>query len=856
MSDFKTVSKAEPCPVCGKPDWCARMGDGSRVKCERLVDPPPGWHLLAAKDGGGVFAADDAPPEATTGTWKPAKRLQAAAPLETGDAGKKRPGGYGTAAELVKAAYGQRGPAAGRWAYRDAAEKPVGVVLRFEEAGGGKTYRQASRCPVDGLWRAEAMPGPRPLYRLPELLAADPALPVDVVEGEKAADAGAVAGLVTTTAAGGSGAPVSKTDWAPLRGRRVRVLADHDAPGRKWAARVADHLGDVAADVRVVHLADRWADLPPGGDLVDALEREADPGAVRAAVEALAAEAAGPPEPEPLPPPLLPVPPFDPAWLPVAVRAWCVDLADSRQCPLDFTAVGSLLAMAGALGARLEMRPKARDGWGVVPNLWGAAVGRPSAMKTPALAPALSLLEGLEKATRAKGEEEKKAAARAQRAYLAKKKVLEKRLNDAAAGKPRAKGEEVEAEADVLDELDALEPPAAPPERCVVTQDATPEALHVLCGDNPEGITLFVDELTGLIANTKKAGREQERPFLLSGWNGNRGHTMNRVGRGRVHAESVVLTIAGGIQPGPLSVLTAEAGGKGAGADGLLQRFQLMTYPDLAPDWKLVDRHGDAAAFEAAQAVYVRLWNGEAVERAVGPITAEAAEKAGRPHLRFCAEAQPLWDAWYTATMTRARSGEADEIMESWLGKAGSMVASLALLLHVADLPPGGAATVGVSLDALERAVAMAGYFEAHARRVLLSGRRDAVEGAERILKELAAGSLPERFRARAMARKGWTGLKTVEQAAPALELLVDHGHLLEEEEPATAKGGRPTVSYLWRRPRPRPRTPGTPPTKPTQPPAGGGSVGSVGRSPGGGVAKNTPEPPPAAPGIGEAVRL
>ena len=134
--------------------------------------------------------------------------------------------------------------------------------------------------------------------------------------------------------------------------------------------------------------------------------------------------------------------------------------------PLGFHGVASLLAMAGALGGRLEMRPKARDGWGVVPNLWGAAVGRPSTMKTPALAPALSLLNGLEKATREKAEEDRKATARALRAYTAKRKALEKRLNDAVSGKPRkvdGEGPELEAEADVLDELDELELPRRRP---------------------------------------------------------------------------------------------------------------------------------------------------------------------------------------------------------------------------------------------------------------------------------------------------------------------------------------------------------------------------------------------------------
>ena len=43
-----------------------------------------------------------------------------------------------------------------------------------------------------------------------------------------------------------------------------------------------------------------------------------------------------------------------------------------------------LVAMAAVVGCRLGIRPKKRDDWLVVPNLWGCVVGRPSLKKTPA----------------------------------------------------------------------------------------------------------------------------------------------------------------------------------------------------------------------------------------------------------------------------------------------------------------------------------------------------------------------------------------------------------------------------------------------------------------------------------------
>ena len=61
-------------------------------------------------------------------------------------------------------------PPTATWFYRDANGRVVGVVARFRAGPAGKTFRQASLRACGG-WIATGMPKPRPLYRLPELLA-------------------------------------------------------------------------------------------------------------------------------------------------------------------------------------------------------------------------------------------------------------------------------------------------------------------------------------------------------------------------------------------------------------------------------------------------------------------------------------------------------------------------------------------------------------------------------------------------------------------------------------------------------------------------------------------------------------
>ncbi|RVU05121.1 DUF927 domain-containing protein [Novosphingobium umbonatum] len=162
------------------------------------------------------------------------------------------------------------------WSYWDCAGRLIHYVCRFDKADGAKEiipltlWREAGRL----SWRWKAAPVPRPLYGL-DRLAAMPAAPVLLVEGEKAAEAGAALfpDFAVMTWSGGSKA-AGKADWSPMAGRRVVILPDADAVGREAAEAVRKlALAAGAEGVAVVPLP---AHLPQGWDCADVFPVEFD----------------------------------------------------------------------------------------------------------------------------------------------------------------------------------------------------------------------------------------------------------------------------------------------------------------------------------------------------------------------------------------------------------------------------------------------------------------------------------------------------------------------------------------------------------------------------------------------------
>ena len=122
--------------------------------------------------------------------------------------------------------------------------------LKAKEGEKPPTPKVMPFVPVDGGFVPKNLPDGRPVYRLPEMLAAGTAKQVLIVEGENTADALAALGFVAISWCGGCNA-IEKTDWSVLSGRKVCIVADDDDAGRKASKWLAWHLSSIAAKVQL-----------------------------------------------------------------------------------------------------------------------------------------------------------------------------------------------------------------------------------------------------------------------------------------------------------------------------------------------------------------------------------------------------------------------------------------------------------------------------------------------------------------------------------------------------------------------------------------------------------------------------
>jgi len=552
--------------------------------------------------------------------------------------------------------------------------------------------------------------------------------------------------------------------------------ADKSGTGQKAATEAAKTIDGLVAlpDFTQEELA---ADHPPSdfNDMAALHGLEAVKQAIAGAQKVGAGET-GITLPEPLPS-LPDVLPFDYDYLPGGLRGYVKDISERMQCPPDFAAVAVFVMMATIVGRKVGIRPMRQNDWTVTCNLWGAVVGNSGVMKSPTLSAGLSPIKQLqawayddfnnrmaEYAAQAEIAKLQKSVAKTE----VKKKLTENKSADVAALlKPDCGGD-------------------APVLKRYMTNNASYEALGELLMENPNGLMVESDEIIGLLKQLDVGGQEVARSFYLTAADGDQPYTFDRIMRGKgLHIPALCLSIIGGIQPGVLAEYVRQATGGGAGADGLLQRFGLMVYPDISPDWKEVDRYPDAEAREAVNQLAERLDNLDP-----DSIGAEAGKFGGVPFLRFDDAAQSVFSEWRADLEPRVRSGEDHPSIVSHLSKYRKLIPSLALINHLCD---GGRGAV--TLESLLRAIAFSEYLESHARRIYSYATRPDIDAAKTLLKRLHTGKLPTPFKGRDIYRAGWTGLDTPAKAHAAISLLQEYGHLSEE---LLETGGRSTSQFHW----------------------------------------------------------
>lgn len=561
-----------------------------------------------------------------------------------------------------------------------------------------------------------------------------------------------------------------------LRGKypalAITIAADDDHqtagnPGMTKATAAARAVGGLLAVP--VFAADRPDKTTDFNDL----HRLAGAEAVRHCIDAAQSPAAsmGPdgwPEPAPLPEALPPVQPFDPELLPAALRGWVMDIAHRMQCPPDFAAVGAVVALSSLIGARAVVKPKARDDWQVVPNLWGLIIGRPGVMKSPALGESLKPLHRLQTREFELWQAEHDA-------WAVDAKLLELQAAD---NEKKAKGLASRDPAAARALLQPMDTAAEPAARRFIINDATVEKLGELMRVNPWGILTYRDELYGLLTGMDKQGQEGARAFYLQAYDGNQGYTFDRIGRGTVHVDRVCLAMIGGIQPGRVQAYVRDAVSGGSADDGLLQRFGLTVWPDVVGKFQHVDRWPDTPAKQTAWAVFERL------------AALEPASDA-EPHIwRFDDDAQALFVEWLVPFETEIRSEELHPAMVSHLAKYRKLIPALALVFALVDTPDSGGV---IGARELMRALAWGEYLRSHANRLYAAAVMPETAGAASLLKRIKAGALGAEFTPRTVAQKCWAGLGTADTVRKAADVLADYDWLRRDVQQT---GGRPSERY------------------------------------------------------------
>ncbi len=723
-----------------RPSLSISEGEDGRalVHCHAGCKPE---EILAAL---GMKLADLMPETPARPIHAPKRKTTAKAPT---------PATFRAARDAVAALDRRHGPRAAMWTYRDAGSEPVGVVIRWDTPTG-KTIRPVSK--ISTGWVIGAMPDPRPLYRLPELLTRS-GEQVVVCEGEKATDAAAGLGLLATTSIGGAKA-AGKSDWTPLAGREVVILPDHDEAGKRYAADVTSVLAKLTppATVRIVDLADAWPDLPEGGDIADLVERGEDHESIKAKLGSLVDSAE--PEAQPRPAPAVePFKPFPTDALPRVIAKFVNEASVAIGCDPAYVAMPMMAALASAVGNSRRIRLK--NSWTEPPVLWCVAIGDSGTLKSPAFDAALRPI----RIRQERAMKEHKQA-------LAKYRDEKERYDEALKAWRKSDPEE---------RSDKPEEPEPPVCERLLCSDTTVEALADRLSDARRGLLVARDELSGWLEshNQYKNGKGGDVPHWLE---------MHRAGllvmdrktgdKTTIYVPRASVCITGGIQPETLRrCLTPDYFD-----NGLAARLLLAMPPRREKRWTEADVDGDTV--NAVDKLFDELLK-------LQPST----DSDGEPEpvdVKLTERAKALWVDFYNQH-AKEQTELGGALSAAWSKLEGYAV-RLALIVHCVR-QASGEPVDPLYCDEVSMAagIALADWFGHEAKRVYGVLRESEEDRDRRRLVELIdrkGGAVTVRELQQASRL-----FRTAGEAEIALDDLAQAGAGRWEQQGPGAGGGRPT---------------------------------------------------------------
>ena len=198
--------------------------------------------------------------------------------------------------------------------------------------------------------------------------------------------------------------------------------------------------------------------------------------------------------------------------------------------------MAALTVCSVAIPDHVKLNLNANTDWEESTRMWTILEGRPSTKKTPIFKTSMKPLVKID-------------AQKRQRTHKALKVY-----------------EQLEA-----DERRMTTPPSI---ELMILEDTTIEASQQLFADNPGGLMLHQDEMTGFFGAMDKyssgKGSDADRAYWLKAFNGG-SHTVNRISRGGktgMFIQNLSVCILGGIQPDPMQQIA-----NGLSDNGLIQRL-------------------------------------------------------------------------------------------------------------------------------------------------------------------------------------------------------------------------------------------------------------------------------------------
>jgi hypothetical protein len=411
--------------------------------------------------------------------------------------------------------------------------------------------------------------------------------------------------------------------------------------------------------------------------------------------------------PQPTPPQVLA---FPVEAMPAACHPLIGEIENALGCAPELVALPMLATLSSAIGTSRIVEVK--GGWREWAALFVAVVASPGAMKTPAAKVAKKPAFARQRDLGAAYAEEKEDWKRELREWEVEKRDAQK------AGEP------------------APEEPEAPTMSRSVASDTTVEALVSILEDNPRGLLLHKDELTGWVRSMDqyKGGKGSDRQHWLSFWSGDEVvvDRKSRQGEPIIVAKPFV-SLFGGIQPAMLGELGAE--------DGLMDRF-LFAYP-LPRHIRFTEDEISADSEEEYAALYAQLAD-----------LRLATDEHGDPNpmpLKLTRKARELFATTVDSLGAEVLKPGFPCRLEGVWSKLPGYLARLSLVLAVCRSTTRRVTEERVEHADVQAASQLLTYFKAHARRVYAElGSPDPLELLATDLKTLLEESDERRIEATA----------------------------------------------------------------------------------------------------------